>query len=168
MFRNKTKISPEEKDELDKLAAIAFQSRSKSQMVKIFDRDVLFITQDYSKPESVLKFDEPIKTFETYMNFVTIASAYAKDVFIEEYQFTEKTRVFIDYPMTRLIAFDLEPMSLQEMIWNISKIYTEIFKKFIKEARVCCNGYEFLYLKKLRVHNDNIISLVIDEKIQEA
>lgn len=168
MFRNKTKISPEEKAELDKLAMQAFQSRPRNQFVKVLDRNVLFITQDYSNKESVLKFDDPVKIFETDMNFVTIASAYAKDVFIEDYQFTETTHVFIDYPMTRLITFDLEPMSLQELIWNISKIYTEIFKKFHKEAKVCCTGYEFLYLKKLRVHNDNIISLVIDEKIQEG
>lgn len=165
---NKTKLSKEEKEDLDKIALIAFNSRPKSQTSVVLDHDVTFITQDYSKTENVIKFEEPIKEFETYMNFVTIASAYPKDVLIEDYQFTETTHVFIDYPMTRLITFDLEPMSLKEMIWNISSIYTQIFKKFNKEAKVCCSGYEFLYLKKLRVHADNIISLVIDEKIQEG
>lgn len=132
---------------------------------RVLGKDVLFITQNYHHPESVIQYGETVKEFETDMNFVTIASASdAKDVLIEDYEFTEKTHVFIDYMMHRLIQFDLPPMSLKEMILNISKIYTEIFKKYSKEANVCCTGYEFLYLKNLKIHPDNVISLKIDHK----
>lgn len=168
MFKNTVKkLSKEEKEEIERIAKEAIRERDRTKLVNIMGNDVMFITQDYSKPEEVIQFSEPIKQFEMDMNFVTIASAQPKDVLAEDYDFTETSHVFIDYPMTRLITFNLQPMSLKEMIWNISKIYTEIFKSFTKEAKVCCNGYEFLYLKKLRVHNDNVISIVIDEKVQK-
>lgn len=124
--------------------------------ITVLDTEVLFLSD---KPE----YPEVEKEFESNLNFVTIASAYSKDILIEDYQFTGST-VIIDYLMHRLIKFDLPSMSLKELIWNISKIYVEIFKSYKKEAKVCCSGYEFLYLKKIRVHKNNTITLEIRHK----
>lgn len=166
MFFGIQKPNKEELKELEKIFESTVNSLPiKRDMVKILGTDVWFITQNYSKPETLVQFGDTIKEFNMDFNFVTIASAQPKDVLMEEeYQFTEPVHVFIDYMITRLIQFTLPPMSIKELIWNISRIYTEIFKSFSKEAKVCCQGYEFLYLKKVKIHNDNVVSLSIDQK----
>lgn len=126
-----------------------------------FDTEVLFLAEKTEYPDIE-------KEFEMNLNFVTIASAQPNDVFLEkdyaDYQFKDTSHIYIDYLMHRFIQFDLQAMSLKELIWNISSIYVEIFKSYKKEAKVCCSGYEFLYLKKIRVHKNNVVSLVIRHK----
>lgn len=142
-----------------------FKYRPSPEVIEVLGVNVKLITQDYSKPESFVQYGDPIKEFDTNMNFVTIASAQVKDVKIEDYEFTEPMHIFIDYMMHRLIVFDLPPMKLNELIFNISKIYNEISTKLKVEAAICCEGYEFLYLKKIKIHPDNVISLIIEQKI---
>lgn len=133
-----------------------------SKSAKIFDTDVFF----YPSDEPKIVHGEIQKEFETDLNFVTIASAFPQDVLIEDYQFKEASHIHINFLMHNPIQFDLPAMSLKELIWNISKIYMEIFKSYKKEARVCCSGHEFLYLKKINIHPGNIISLTISQKIK--
>lgn len=144
------------------------KKRPSPETAEVLGTRVLFLTQDYYQPDTFIMYGDPVKEFDTDMNFVTIASAEAKDVKIEDYEFKETTHVFIDFTMHRLIEFDLQPMKLSEAVFNISKIYMEIFKAFGAQAEVCCDGHEYLYLKKLKVHPDNVISLVIDQKIPKS
>lgn len=139
--------------------------RPEKETEKVLGTEVIFAYQNYHKPETVIQFGESIKEFEMDIKFITAASYNTpEDIKTDDYEFTEPMHIFIDYMMHRLIQFTLPPMSLRNMIWNISKIYVEIFKKFPDQAVVCCSGYEYLHLHKLRVHNDNVISLIIRQK----
>lgn len=141
------------------------KKRISPETIEVLGTKVLLITQDYSKPETFIQYGEPLKEFKTNINFMTTASSESKYIKLEDYEFTETTHIFIDFIMHRLIEFDLPAMKLNELVFNISKIYTEIFYRFNQEAEICCDGYDFLYLEKVKVHPYNVISLKIYQKI---
>lgn len=118
---------------------------------------------------ATVEFKNQIKMIETDMHFITIASATAKDVLVEDYEFTEPVHVINDHMMHRLIKFTLPPGTLQEIIYKISRIYVEVLKNYSKEAEVCCKGWEYLYLKKLFIFEGNLISMgVVGEEARHT
>ena len=131
--------------------------------VSILNTEVLFTKEK-------INLEKAEREFETDLNFVTIASAQPNDIFLSkeyaDYQFKETSHIHINFLMHDPIQFELPAMSLKELIWNISKIYVEVFQKFRKEARVCCSGHEFLYLNKINIHSNNIVSLTVSQKIK--
>lgn len=128
-----------------------------SNKVLIFDTEVFFTSHSEWS-------NNPVKTIKTDINFVTISSAYAKDVKIEDYIFDKPVTVITDYLKGKTIHFTLSSVSnLKEVIWNASKIYVEMFKKYATPEGRPLKGYEFLYLRKVKIYKDNLIELKIEK-----
>lgn len=101
------------------------------------------------------------KLINTDLSVVTIASATAKDVNVEDVEITDIKSIFIVNENHETIMFQLYVSNLKELIFEASKIYVEILKgshsKILK-------GFEFTYFSEVNFYKDNMISLVAIKK----
>lgn len=129
--------------------------KRENERVDILNTTVAFLNEDdHSFPVN--------KIIETNLHLLTIAAGEAKDIKIEDVIFSEDMQVYICYPMHRTIFFELKADNMQNFIYKISKIYADVFKSYRAEASVCCRGYEFLYITKIRIHENRILSIGVE------
>lgn len=126
--------------------------------VSVLGMEVIFFTEEYD-------FKNPVKAISTDLNFVTISSASAKDVKVEDHAFDKPVTVVSEYIKDKGLKMELPAGTFQEIIWNASIILVEIFKTYATDSGRPLKGFEFLYLKKIKIYKGNILEFRI-EKIQ--
>lgn len=105
------------------------------------------------------------KVIDTNLSIVTIASAYAKDVLIEDHEFENELNIFLDNDdeIHRTMFFKLKVSSLKELIFETCKIYIESFKTQ-PEPLIVKQGFEYLYIEKVEIRKNDMITFKVTHK----